>query len=208
MAAGRRVPPGRAGIMWLRHRLGVAEHGADLLRRKLTMLVHEQDRLHRERAAASAAWAEADRTARTWLARAVAVDGDRAVELAADPAPAQIVPQWTTLMGVRYAVAPAVDLPPASGGRHVPGGPALAHAIDGYRAAALAAAVSAAATAAAATVDEEVRGTRQRVRALDRHWIPWLRGALAAAQLQLDELENADIVRRRRAGGDRHGIRE
>jgi len=196
MRADLRTPPGRAGATWLRHRLAVAERGSDLLRQKLTMLVRDQDRLHRDRDLAAREWADTDRTARSLLSLAAALDGDRAVDVALDVPPLSVDPQWTTVMGVRYPTAPGVNL---AVDPHPGRGPALVLAVDAYRAAATAAARSATATAAAAKVDAEVAAARQRVRALDRHWIPRLRTALATVNLQMAELETADTARRTRA---------
>ena len=42
MSTVRRVPPGRAGRLWLQHRLAVAQRGADLLDQKLRILRSEQ----------------------------------------------------------------------------------------------------------------------------------------------------------------------
>lgn len=182
--------------MWLRHRLAAAERGSDLLRQKLMMLAREQFRLHAERDRTVRDWLAADRAARGWLARASALDGDGPVSaVMADTGPLLVATQWTTVMGVRYPLPPAASLP--ADPRPV-GGPASVRSVTAYREAALAAVQAAAATRAAATVDAEIALTRQRVRALDRHWVPRLRDALVTAQLRMSELETEDIARRGR----------
>ncbi|MET8247658.1 V-type ATP synthase subunit D [Streptomyces sp. NPDC005202] len=56
-------------------------------------------------------------------------------------------------------------------------------------------------TAAALVVGEAAR-TRQRVRALRRHWIPRLTEELAAADQALEQTEHEESVRRRWAAGE------
>jgi V/A-type H+/Na+-transporting ATPase subunit D len=70
--------------------------------------------------------------------------------------------------------------------------------------AAIAAARFAAARAALAAVAAETTATRRQLRALDRHWIPLINGALATTQLQLAEAEAADAGYRRRAAAGPH----
>jgi V/A-type H+-transporting ATPase subunit D len=70
--------------------------------------------------------------------------------------------------------------------------------VAAYREAAQAAVRHAAAASALQTVEAELTATRQRVRALEHHWIPRLESGLTAARLQMDELEAADAARRRR----------
>ncbi|WP_432826545.1 V-type ATP synthase subunit D [Dactylosporangium sp. CA-092794] len=203
MSAVRGLPPGRAGLLWLRRRLLTARRGSDVLRRKLAMLTAQRDRLRERADRTGRDWAAADATARTWLARAAALDGaDAFAAAAADAPPLTVVPRWTMLLGVRCAdtpqVRPGVPADP-------PGGAALLEAATAYRAAAEAAVRHAAAAQALAAADAALSVTRQRVRALDRRWIPRLESALAATQAQLAELEAADAIRRRQAAGD--GIR-
>ena len=76
-----------------------------------------------------------------------------------------------------------------------PANTALIHAEAAYADAVRAAAVYAVAQAAAHAVGAEVLSTRQRVRALQRHWIPRLEQALARVDLALEQSE--DAVRRR-----------
>ncbi|MER7274816.1 hypothetical protein ABT369_10195 [Dactylosporangium sp. NPDC000244] len=84
MIALRHVPVGRSGLLWLRHRLEVTRHGSSVLRRKLTLLAAEHDRLRRRRAETARDWAAADATAHGRLERAMLLDGLEAIEAAAD----------------------------------------------------------------------------------------------------------------------------
>src|SRR6266566_9507160 len=84
---GIRVPPGRAGRLWLRGRLQVAERGLDLLDRKLRILRREHERLALLAQRTGEAWEHACREAETWLLRAALLSGQRALRLsAASPA--------------------------------------------------------------------------------------------------------------------------
>jgi V/A-type H+-transporting ATPase subunit D len=193
------VPAGRAGVLWLRHRLDLARRGGAVLRQKLTMLAGEQERLRREYAASAGAWRDKDLAARAWLARAAVLDGADAVAAACDVPPALVTARWGTVMGVRCAQAPDIDLPPPTPDRAPAGGTALLMAATGFREAALAAARHAADTAALRAVQTELTTTRRRVRAIERRWIPRLESALATVSLQLAELEAGDAASRRAA---------
>ncbi|MFD0542185.1 V-type ATP synthase subunit D [Streptomyces mexicanus] len=78
-----------------------------------------------------------------------------------------------------------------------PGNTALAHAEDAYRAAVRAAAEHCTARTAADLIAAEAETTRQRVRALRRHWIPRLTHELSIIELALEEAEHEEAVRRR-----------
>ncbi|MET7425928.1 V-type ATP synthase subunit D [Dactylosporangium sp. NPDC005555] len=199
MAGLRHVPAGRSGVLWLRHRLNVARRGGTVLRQKLTMLAGEQERLRHAHAASAGALRAADLAARTWLARAVLLNGADALDAACDVPPVSVTARWSMVMGVRYAEAPSVDLPPPQPQRAPAGGAAIIEAAAAYREAALAAARHAAAGAALRTVEAELATTRRRVRAIERHWVPRLESALATVSLQLAELEAGDAAGRRAA---------
>jgi V/A-type H+-transporting ATPase subunit D len=195
----RRIPPGRAGVLWLRRRLAVAERGTTLLRQKLTILAQQASRLREDRDATAHAWQTLDADARTWLTRAALLGGEPAVRPATGTAPLTVELRWTTVMGLRYPAEPIVHLPDQPADRPALGSAALVRAEALYRDAAVAAVRHAAAAAALAAVETETAATRQRLRALERRWIPRLTQALGAAELQIAELEAADAVRRRRA---------
>ncbi|GAA0717284.1 hypothetical protein Drose_18885 [Dactylosporangium roseum] len=197
MTSVRHVPPGRSGVLWLRHRLDVTRHGSTVLRRKLTLLTGERDRLQHSQAETAREWGRSDRTARGWLERATVLDGLETIEAAAEVPPAELSVPWTAVLGVRCPGMPSVVLRPRPVDLPAPGGAALARAAAAYRDATRAAARHAAVTVALAAVEAEIAATRRRVRALDRHWIPALEAALGARTLQLAELEAADLTRRR-----------
>jgi vacuolar-type H+-ATPase subunit D/Vma8 len=146
----------------------------------------------------SAAWQAADRHARESLLRAAILGGQQPIEAVTADASVDVGPHWNTVMGLRYPTEPEVTVPPPVPGAAAPGGMALAPAVTAYRHALVAAARHAAATSALRDVEREVATTGQRVRALERRWIPQLHAAQAAIMLQMAELEDADAVRRRR----------
>ncbi|RZU53388.1 V/A-type H+-transporting ATPase subunit D [Krasilnikovia cinnamomea] len=192
-----RVPPGRAGALVLRRRLAAADSAADLLRRKLAMLSAERDRLLRLADESAKRWHHRAMEAQRWLDRAGALGGDRGLRLAALPPSATASYTWTNLMGLRYPTAVECVLPDRHPDDVSPGSSALVCAEAAVRAAVPAGAEYAAARRAVDVVERETALTRQRLRALEHRWIPRLGAALAVAQAQLDELENADAVRRR-----------
>ena len=199
MSAGRpRVPPGRAGRLWLRGRLATAERGLDLLDRKLTILRREHERLQllerRTGEELERTWRDAER----WLLRAAVLGGQRGLRLAAGGQPAGVTVAWRDTMGIRYPADATCDLPEPPP-PPVAGTAALGPATDAHRAVLAAAVAHAAATTAVRLLGEEVTATRQRVRAVQDRWIPRLQAALAELELSLDELEQADNARLRRA---------
>ncbi|GAA3293262.1 V-type ATPase, D subunit [Dactylosporangium vinaceum] len=200
MTGIRGAPPGRAGVLWLRRRLALARRGSDVLCRKVAMLAAERERLRQRARVTGRDLAEADAAARTWLRRAAVLDGaDAFAAAAADATPLVVHPRWTVLLGVRCAAPPDQPEPGEVGCPPPAGGAALHGAAAAYRSAAAAAVRHAAAVHALTSVEAALTVTRQRVRALDRRWIPRLEAALGATDAQLAELESADAVRRRRA---------
>jgi hypothetical protein len=83
MAKLRRVPPGRAGWLWLAARLRAGRLAADLLDRKLRVLLVERDRFRliedRTRKRWRMSWREAD----LWALRATMLSGQRDLRLSA-----------------------------------------------------------------------------------------------------------------------------
>lgn len=196
-AQWRRVPAGRAGRLRLRRSLATALRGADLLERKLRLLL---DRERSERRAAEEAgrvWREQLAEADSWLVRGVMLGGERALAEAVPADRASIEVRWEALMGVRHPAAMVWTGPVRTPAEATPSNTALAHAETAYCAAVRAAAEHAAHKAAAELLAAETSRTRQRVRALRRHWIPRLRRELAAVELALEEAEHEDAVRRR-----------
>jgi len=197
MADLHRVPPGRAGKLWLARRLQTGRLAADLLDRKLQILIGQQQR-YAERAAATArrweaAWQEADR----WGRRGAVLGGRRELRLAAPAQPARVAVDWAGAMGVSYPAGARCQLPDPVPGSRGPGTAALVTAAAAYRAALQAAADHAAAQAAADSLAAEVTRTRQRVHAITDRWLPRLEAALRERTDRLAADELAETVRLR-----------
>lgn len=194
-----RLPHGRAGRSWLRHRIDVAGRAAELLELKLRNLVVEQRKFQEESRVLAAQWRTHVRDADDWLLRTTLAGGQRAVRLAAPDAPGEVVLGWDTLMGIRIP-ASAHYRPPPPAETEVDTVAAVVLAREAYRHALSTGVRHAAALAATLAVAREVATTRRRLRALDDRWLPRLRGELHALELDLEELERAEAGTRRRAG--------
>jgi V/A-type H+-transporting ATPase subunit D len=197
MADLHRVPPGRAGKLWLARRLQTGRLAADLLDRKLRILT-EQQRQYAELAGASArrwegAWQEADR----WGRRGAVLGGRRELRLAAPAQPARVAVEWAGAMGVSYPAGARCRPPDPAPGDRGPGTAALVTAAAAYQAALQAAAEHAAAQAAADGLAAEVARTRQRVHAITDRWLPRLEAALRQRSARLAEDELAETLRLR-----------
>jgi V/A-type H+/Na+-transporting ATPase subunit D len=203
-----RVPPGKAGRLWLVRRLGVAERGRDLLDRKRQALLAHERRLRAEADASRERLEAAAADAERWMPRAVLAEGESRIGLFAahvrEPADARI--DRRRLMGVRipalaaYRAAPVPDL--AGLGAQT----ALLRAADAYRRLAAVAVEAAVARAAADRVSSELATVARRQRALEQRWIPRQRAALAALELTLEESEREEAARIRWLA-ERHGER-
>lgn len=191
-----RVPPGRAGRLWLRRRLGTARLAADLLDRKLRILRGEQARLAALARDSGAVWEAAWRAADSWGLRAAMLGGRRELRLGAS-SPAEVDIAWGTVMGLRYPAVATCRVPDAPAGGHEPGTAAVVEAAAAYRTALRAGAEHAAASAALRAVDAEVAATRRRWRAVQQRWIPRLEAALLDLGQRLEEAERAEGVRQR-----------
>lgn len=197
MSPATRIPPGRSGRLWLRRRLGTANAGRDQLDRKLRILVPEQETLRMQAERCRQDWMAACEEARTWLLRAVLLGGQDALRCAAPAEPAEVEVVWTVAMGLRYpSDAALVEQPQRP--LVVPNA-AIAPARAAFRDAVLAGVRSAAADEAVRLVDAEIAVTRRRLRALEKRWLPWLQDALAQLDLSLDEAEQEEGARLRRA---------
>lgn len=197
MARRLHAPPGRAGRLWLEHRLSTAQRGADLLDRKLRILRTERERLALQLGRTAVEWEAASREADTWLVRGVLLGGERSVRLAAARVLAEIRILWEQSMGVSYPVEAACTLPEPAPDEPPVGNAALVAARDCYRRALQAAVQHAVVEAASRVLDEQEAATRRRLRAIEDRWIPRLQAALATVQFELDEEEHADGVRLR-----------
>ncbi len=197
MARLRGLPPGRAGQMWLQHRLAVAGRGAELLDQKLRILHEEGQRLALLTRRTGAAWDAAHREAETWLLRAVLLTGERGVRLASRPPSTEVELAWTHNMGTSYPVEARVTIAEVPSSAPPAASAALVSARAAYERAAEAAAQHAAAQAAERILAAEEAAVRHRLRALTAHWIPRLGSELAQMRLALEEQERADALRRR-----------
>jgi V/A-type H+-transporting ATPase subunit D len=191
-----RVPPGRAGRLWLLGRLRTARLAADLLDRKLRILRAEQARLATRARDTGNAWDTAWREADTWGLRTALLGGRRELRLGSGPAATAEI-TWSTVMGLRYPVAVTCRIPDTTVGGREPGTAAAVEAAAAFGAALRAAADHAAASAALRAVDAEVAATRRRWRSVTQRWIPQLDTALLKLGQQLEEAERAEGVRRR-----------
>lgn len=191
--AALRVPPGRAGRLWLRRRLDLAERGAALLDRKLAILEPEARRLAALRDQTAREWEAACLRARAWQLRAALLGGRHSLLSATAPA-ADITVHTATLAGVHYPAEVDCQLPqdlPSTTDTSA----TLLSARTAHREALTAAAQHAAASAAAHALHRELAATRTRVRGLRHHRIPALHNALAQLEFTLEEQERADLVR-------------
>ena len=198
-----RVPPGRAGRIWLRRRLDTAERGRAQLDRKLRILLPELQRRRLQADRFDREWREACAQARTWLLRVAVLGGEDAVLGAAAAEPARVEVSWASTMGLGYPAAaelvtkPVAAVPPANA--------AVVPAVDAFEAALRVGVRSAAANEAVRRVEAEIAVTRRRMRALERRWMPWLRETLAEREAALEQAEREDGVRLRRAVGSAEG---
>lgn len=203
-----RHPPGRAGRLWLRHRLAVAGSGAELLDKKRRALVQEHRRLQVLARKTQAEWKRAADEAQTWVSRAAVLAGDEKLRLVeALQGRARVSVRWRSSMGVPFASEARVEFGAAP---HAGlGGSAAADvAVPAARRAAEAAVNDAAAQSALRRIGGELAVTSRRQRALERRWLPALSAAAVRLNERLDELEREEAtrslwVRNRRRG--RHG---
>ena len=195
MTARKPAVQGRAGRIWLVRRLETARRAADLLDRKLRILQAELARLQAAAAETAPEWDRCQAEARTWLLRAALLAGERAVRLADDGQVADVQVSYETTMGIRYPATASCIAPAAL----TWDSPVLAGARQAHRAALAAAARHAAVTASVRLVDDEVRVTMYRLRAVRDRWIPGLEQALAEVTFAIEELERADAARLRLA---------
>lgn len=192
-----RIPPGRAGRLWLRDRLATAERGAATLERKVRVLRRERDRFAERERATEAVCRDRLAVADELLLRAALLAGQDGLRAAERAARAEVTVRWTSTMGVRHPDAADCALPAWPTPEVGVVGPAVARARVAWAEAVVALLAHAVAREATRRIDAEVAVTRLRVRALRRHWLPELRAALARVELELEELERAEGVRRR-----------
>ena len=193
-----RVPPGRAGRLWLQGRLDVARRAADLLGRKELLLQAEERRLGVLAEEAAGRWCDAWREAEAWTGRTALLGGE--ADLVRFRARAGTVGPdlriaWRNTMGITYPSDAAVvlpDPPPALWANS-----ALHPAAAANRRAVEAGVHRAAAAFAHSQVRAELAATRRRRRAVSERWIPELERSLFELEASLEELEREEHVRNR-----------
>lgn len=191
-----RVPPGRAGRLWLLSRLAFARRSLDLLDRKNQLLLRELAGLGRRRDEAYARWCLAHREAAQWTDRATALGGVADVSIAALAVAgrADVVVPWRNTMGVLHPGEPRCatpTLPPSEGAA---GNGAIAPTAAAHRDALEAAVAFAALDRSCELLTAELHATARRRRGVEHIRIPSLLGALALLELRLEELEREERV--------------
>ena len=192
------VPPGRAGRSWLRRRLATAERGREQIDRKLRILFPEQQRLRTQAEQHRAEWVSACADADRWLLRAALLGGQDGLRDASTLQPVTVEVRWSTAMGLSYPSG--AELSPARDDVSLPVvNAAISPAAAAFRRALLAGVRTAAAEEAVRRLDAEIAVTRRRLRALDKRWLPRLRDELVRLELTLEQTEQEDTLRLRRA---------
>jgi V/A-type H+/Na+-transporting ATPase subunit D len=191
-----RFPPGRPGRLWLRRRLEVARRGHDVLEQKQHALRRQLERLDELLAEARREWEARAADAERWWQRAALLAGERPLELAcgAAHARAEVNVTWRNALGVVYPSDASVSLPAAEP-FPAGGSAALAYAAEAHRRALEAAAGLGAAELAHERTARELQRTTQRLRALERRWIPEHERVLREVELALDESDREEAAR-------------
>lgn len=205
-----RIPPGRAGRLWLRERLAVARNAADLLEHKRRELEVELQRVRTIAGQRERAWREAVHEGERWLERFDATGAQRSMRLAAalDGDLAEVRLEWQQVMGVRYPTDYTVRFPAEPRVQSLEGGAALVPALAAYRRAVDAAVAHAVARTALARIRADIDRTTRRLRALRLRAIPAHERALAALEIALDEKDRDDAVAARWAAEGAPGLPE
>jgi V/A-type H+-transporting ATPase subunit D len=197
MTTVRGLPPGRAGRIWLEHRLDLAGRAASRLDQKLRILRSEQAHAAQLLERTRAEWETKVHEAETWLLRAALLGGEPAVRTPPGLPLAEVTVSWATSMGTRYPAEAVCVVPEGDPHTRPTTSAAVIEATSAYRLALDAAARHAVALAAAQAIDAEVRHTRLRLRGVQDRWIPRLDAALSDLRLSLAEAEQAEGVRLR-----------
>jgi V/A-type H+-transporting ATPase subunit D len=194
-----RIPPGRAGRLWLMRRLEVAGRGAEVLDQKRRTLLRERQRTAAALAEATEAWGRLARLAAQANDRALALAGARRLRLAAvhrgRPAAAEVT--WKNTIGTLIPTGIRLDLADPPDYVALGGGSAVALSAEAHRRALAAGAAHAVARAAHEAIETEFAATTRRLRAIERRWIPEHERALRRLELELAERDLEDIARAR-----------
>jgi V/A-type H+-transporting ATPase subunit D len=182
--------------LWLERRLATAQHAGALLKQKLAILNHEEQRLAQSAAEGAGVWQRLCAESETWTLRAAVLSGRRALRTASGCTTAQADIAMGFTMGIEHPAGGVVrlnkqyEMPGA-------GSAAVTQATEAACAAVEAALSAAVATAALMTVRAEITTTRRTLRAVEQRWIPELSSALSEVRLELEETERAEGVRHR-----------
>jgi V/A-type H+-transporting ATPase subunit D len=192
-----RIPPGRAGRIWLVRRLEIGQRGAELLDRKRQVLLREHERVRAEAADARAAWDEAAAQASLWSDRVAVLDGAGRLELLARHVQEQasLELSWSNLMGARIPAIEAAAVPDPPPVSALGGSSAAVIAASSCCEAVRAAARYAVAQRAERQLSAELTRAARRLRALQDRWIPQHEAALARLDLALDESQREQAAR-------------
>jgi len=195
----RRVPPGRAGRLWLLAKLGAARRSSELLDQKRQILMRQLAKASALADQTRADWEKTCHEAESWLWRLTLLGGQREIHvLGADrQGRAQVEVSWKSSMGLEQPEADRCILPPAEPLLDVSGNVAGAPTVEAYREAIAAALAHAAAAEALRRVQNELASTRRRLRSITHRRIPELESLLADLELRLDASELEDHVVRR-----------
>jgi V/A-type H+-transporting ATPase subunit D len=191
-----RVPPGRAGRLWLLARLDAARRGRELLDRKRQLLGREQQRLALVADERRKSWEEASEGAQRWALRAAILGGTATTALFAGTVTgrATVDVAWRNTMGVTHPDDARCEFPTLAPAAAVAGNAALAPAAQAHCKALEAAVAAAIAAKARQLIEAELQATQRRLRGLERHRIPSLERSLHELQFRLDELEREERV--------------
>lgn len=192
-----RIPPGRAGRIWLVARLHAARRGAELLEHKRQALARQRLEVQRETEDARRAWHEAAARAVLWSSRATLLDGAVRLDLLAGyvQGEARVEVSLANVMGAKLPVLGAVGVGRAEDLSALGASSAAVIAAGACVEATRAAARCAAAERAEQELTAELARTSRRLRALERRLIPQHEQALAQLEIALDESQREQAAR-------------
>jgi V/A-type H+-transporting ATPase subunit D len=187
------IPPGRAGRPWLLERIAIATHGLDLLRRKQQLLSREHRRLAQLSEETLREWTVVSREADGWATRVEVISGTTAARLvgASTQGCAEVTISWRNTMGALHPDEARLDFPALDAMSRAVNA-AVGPSRDAHERALDVAARQAVVESAVRAVETELASTRRRLRAIERHRLPWLEGELRALILALDEIEREE----------------
>lgn len=195
MDTSDRTPAGRAGRLWLTHRIEVAERAADQLERKIHILSLEISRQRGLADAARLAWSKASDDAERWGRRVALIAGQQALRNGT-ATPVAVAFTWANTVGVQHPAAATVEQPTAPEG--VVPTAAIVAARRAFADAVRAGVDLAVADASWRALDEARTHARRRARLLRRRWLPLMRSHLHSLDLSLEQAEQEDHARLRR----------